>query len=189
MNIKNLKGNITLGLKELQALATALDGRGASVALTGGAVRDQLHGVPPNDLDFALVGADPSAVSWADDALYRLGYEMCGWFDQRDNNYADAFPGGEDRFVEIRKYANDETGTKLDLLVYTAAFPTIADALASHDHTISQFAAELVRGELLVTFQGHTPWGECHLLRPGVGAPRIARIKDVCQILGWRYVE
>lgn len=190
MNIKELSGTLTIGLDELHALSAALTGTGAAVALTGGAVRDQLHGIVPSDLDYAILGADIDAIEQAHQALDELGYGLRAWFDRdADNSYAESFPGSEDRFSEIRKYEHPETGDKLDLLVYTPAFRSIAEAVASHDHTISQFAAEIAHDEIRISYLGVSPLGECRLVRPGVGAQRVERIRAVCDLIGWRYAE
>lgn len=160
-------------------------------ALTGGVVRDQLHGLVPRDIDLAVVDLDPDLVGEVLDALGELGWETHQHFDRdEENNYADQFPGEEDRFDHIFKMRRLGDGNKvehLDLLVYAAQIDTIQQMIDSHDHNVSQFAAWIdPASQLVADYRGdRSTFGVAHQIRPNVNAARIERVKEIALALGW----
>lgn len=164
-------------------------------ALTGGVVRDQLHGLVPRDIDLAIIDLDPEAVTEVLDVLGELGWETHQHFDRDDeNNYADQFPGEEDRFDHIFKMRRLGEGGKiehLDLLVYAAQIDTIQLMIDSHDHNVSQFAAWIdVASQLRADYRGdRETFGVARQIRPHVNAARIERVKEIAMTLGWGWAS
>lgn len=187
MKLNNEK--LLIGTAELSELLRVTD---CVVFLTGGVVRDQLNDKPPRDIDIGLIGASDEDVRACRDELEQHGWELVTVFDRDDdNNYADKFPDQEDRFEAILKFESADYEYGLDLLVYTDAFENVAQAVASHDHNISQFAAFFGEsGDLECHWLGDpNTFGTCTQTRPHVGAERIERVKVIAMGMGWGWAS
>lgn len=173
-------------LLELHQYATA---NGFEVFLGGGAVRDQVHGGSPKDLDIGVINCPVEHRMGLVDIVMMQNWDVTKVYDEDDTEgYAASFPGEEDRYECIWQFESFIGGLPLDLLFYTDAYPTIASVMASHDHSINQYAAWYGSLGLNVAYLGdQSKYGHCRQLRHGVTAERIHKVKGMCQRLGWTY--
>lgn len=163
------------------------EANGFEVFLGGGAVRDQVYGGRPKDLVIAVINCPEDHRQGLIDILELRNWECSKVYDD-EGEYTDDLPAEDARYECIWQFESLVGGLPLDLLFYTDAYPTIASVMASHDHSINQYAAWYGSLGLNVAYLGdQSKYGHCWQLRHGVTEERIAKMKGVCQRLGWTY--
>lgn len=173
-------------LLELHQYAEAND---FEVFLGGGAVRDQVYGGAPKDLDIGVINCPEDKREGLVDIVMALNWDIKAVFGREgSSDYCTKFPCEEDRYHEIWQFEPLNGSIPLDLLFYTDAYPTIASVMASHDHSINQYAAWYGSLGLNVAYLGdQSQYGVCLQLRRGVSDERIEKVKGMCTRLGWVY--
>jgi len=109
--------------------------------LVGGAVRDDLLGLPPGDRDFVVVGATPGAM--LDAGFHQVGRDF-PVFLHPDSGEEHALARTE------RKSGKGYTG----FVVHAAPDVTLEDDLARRDFTLNAIARDEASGELIDPFGG-----------------------------------
>lgn len=122
------------------------------IYLVGGAVRDQLMGLEPKDLDYVVVGSTP-------EAMINYGYKQVG---------ADfpvfLHPETGDEYALARTEVKDGNGYQ----GFNCAFGpevTLEEDLARRDLTINAIARDVITGEIFDPFNGQRDLAD-KLLRP-----------------------
>lgn len=165
---------------------------GVLVFVGGGAIRDTHFGRPYNDIDvYILRGDDCEGLQQAFmDEIEKLpgSYEVEKVYGREDSDYTVAFEGEEDRFDKIWKFRSNDGLPGIDLCYYASAFPRRDAVMASHDHSINQFAGWFGSDGFTAAYLGDDKlYGRCYQLRRGVTDKRIEKVKALCTELGWSY--
>lgn len=165
---------------------------GVLVFVGGGAIRDTHFDRPYNDIDvYVLRGDDCEGIPQAFmDTVEKLpgNYEVGKVYGRQDSDYTVAFEGEEDRFDKIWKFHSGEGLPGIDLCYYTSSFPSLSAVMASHDHSINQFAGWFASDGFTAAYLGDEKrYGRCFQLRRGVTDTRIEKVKGLCAGTGWSY--
>lgn len=157
-------------------------------ALTGGCIRDLYHGVDYKDVDIAFWGLPKkpwNVIALLAEEIEKLGFRRAERPEDATKQPSDADADRVDSVITFESGC----GETVDVLFYSHQHHTLKDVLDSHDHTISQFAAYLDRGnEVRYVYRNSHFMGKCHRLRDNVSAERIQRVWYTSQKLGWQYV-
>lgn len=183
------EGTVTEGVDILQKLDDYATAHGFEVFLSGGAVRDQVHGESPRDLDIGVINCPQEHWDGLADIVMAHGWDMTKVYGRDGSSeYCESFEGEEDRYESIMQFESFMGDKPLDLLFYTDSFPTIASVMASHDHTINQYACWFGSLGLNTAYLGDQEmYGQCKQLRRGVTPERVEKVKEMCVRLGWSY--
>jgi len=132
----------------VRALARVFEGRGRSLYLVGGCVRDELLGLPVNDYDFTT-DAEPSQVK---ELVRRAGADSIYTVGERFGTVGAVF--GEHR-VEITTYRS-ESYTPGSRKPQVSFGTSLEGDLARRDLTINAMARQASGGDIVDPFEGRS---------------------------------
>jgi hypothetical protein len=183
------------GQTELRALTAAV-GSVASLALTGGCIRDAWHGVDHKDIDVAIFGIQEGTYSAIRLAVLNLASQ--GWaivnraesptpWDEMEDYDNSCDDNNGVRLLEVLSLRTPD-GAAVDVLLYNTHFESIEQVLRSHDHTLSQFCARIEpAGSIEAYYLNDYFMGYCWQVRNEVNMARKEHQRTKCAQLLWTY--
>ncbi len=179
------------GLQVLRDVGAVFDLR--KVAIVGGAIRNVVHAVAASDIDVAVWGVTAVEFDSLLRGLYAKGYKPVPIVDEGDLGY-DGESG--QRLDQVRRFESP-CYERVDFLLFTSRHNSLERVLASFDYSINQYAFAYYQATGLAREDdsfptvrlNYFPIGECHRLRATISPEREARMRDVAQELGWKYID
>lgn len=177
-------------LEDLTLWLPSEEVQGATLALVGSCVRNQMHGRQATEITIAVVVSDiemAERVARAVDLFF--AHARGGSHELAHRFHCHNLP--DLPFYEILQYrTTNYCGLPIQITIYDDRVKNLADVADAFDYSIDQFVAWLEEGALKAEYFGSIKsWGTCVQLQPCVTAERAKRVKLFCAELGWTYEE